>query len=168
MEYNLLQLKKQIDEKRKELDNSIEKSESQDIIYSISVELDNLIAEYMKVEQIFKEKKKKLMDNYKELFDTPFKEEVVSQIKAEVREKFSDISEEELEHFSNNVYVYAIMMAHELDKNKIFAQINHLNNLYFDAMQEDGIVKSKIDERNLDYYKALDKKYLEIVKERIG
>lgn len=168
MEYNLLKLKKEIDKKKEELNKAIETNQSEDFIYSKSVEIDEIINKYMQVDKHFKDEKEKLMNNYKDLFDTPFKEEVISQIKEEVKEKFNDISKEELEHFSNNVYVYAVMMAHKLDKNKIIAQINHLNNLYFDAMQEDGIVKSTINANELDYYKALDKKYLEIVKERIG
>ena len=36
-------------------------------------------------------------------------------------------------------------------------------------MQEDGIVKNKvITEQDIDYYKSLNKKYLEIVKEKIN
>ena len=109
------------------------------------------------------------MNVYGEMLNTEFKDEIINKIKSDVKKDFPEILDEELEHFSNNVYVYAVLQVHNVDKNKIFGILNNLNNLYVDSMQENGIVKNKvITEQDIDYYKSLNKKYLEIVKEKIN
>lgn len=165
---SLVELKKVIAKKRDLLNLAIKNNETQDAIYEKSVAVDDAIAEYIKAEQYFNSERERLMNNYADILNTPFKNEVLNQIKSEVLETFSKISKKELDHFSNNVYVYAVMQAHNIEKNKIFAQLNHLNNLYFDEMQEDGNIKnSVITEKNLNYYKAINKKYLDIIKEKL-
>ena len=46
MEYGLKQIATKIDSKRKELDSAIERGKNKDYIYNLSIELDELIAEY--------------------------------------------------------------------------------------------------------------------------
>ena len=65
-------------------------------------------------------------------------------------------------------YIYAILIANNVDKFKLVAVINNLNCIYAEEWQEDGVVQdSLIHEVNTDFYRALNKKYLEIVKEKL-
>lgn len=166
---SLVELKKIITEKRDVLHLSIKNNEPKDILYEKNIAVDEAINEYLRAVKYFKSEKEKLMNVYGEMLNTVFKDETINKIKNDVKKDFPKITNEELDHFSNNVYVYAVLQAHNLDKNKIFGILNNLNNLYVDSMQEDGIVKNKvITEQDLDYYKALNKKYLEIIKQKIN
>ncbi len=49
---HILQLDKLLNKKRKELDSAIKQGESQEFIYKKSVEVDEIIAEYIKYKQI--------------------------------------------------------------------------------------------------------------------
>lgn len=49
---HILQLDKLLDKKKKELDSAIEQGKSQKFIYKKSVEVDKIIAEYIKYQQI--------------------------------------------------------------------------------------------------------------------
>ena len=85
-----------------------------------------------------------------------------------LRKMYPNISRKELKHFSTNVYIYAILIANNVDKFKLVAVINNLNCIYAEEWQEDGVVQdSLIHEVNTDFYRALNKKYLEIVKEKL-
>ena len=166
---SLVELKKIITEKRDVLHLSIKNNEPKDILYEKNIAVDEAINEYLRAVKYFKSEKEKLMNVYGEMLNTVFKDETINKIKNDVKKDFPKITNEELDHFSNNVYVYAVLQAHNLDKNKIFGILNNLNNLYVDSMQEDGIVKNKvITEQDLHYYKALNKKYLEIIKQKIN
>lgn len=166
---SLAELKRVITEKRDILHLSIKNNEPKDILYEKNIAVDEAINEYFRAIEYFKSEKEKLMNVYGEMLNTEFKDEVINKIKSDVKKDFPEILDEELDHFSNNIYVYAVLLAHNVDKNKIFGILNNLNNLYVDSMQEDGIVKNKvITEQDIDYYKSINKKYLEIVKERIN
>lgn len=166
---SLAELKRVISEKRDILHLSIKNNEPKDVLYEKNIAVDEAINEYFRAIKYFKAEKEKLMNVYGEMLNTEFKDEIINKIKSDVKRDFPEILDEELDHFSNNVYVYAALHAHNLDKNKIFGILNNLNNLYVDSMQEDGIAKNKvITEQDIDYYKLLHKKYLEIIKEKIN
>lgn len=165
---SLVELEKIITKKRDALHLSIKNNVPKDTLYEKNIAVDEAINEYLRAIDYFKSKREKLMNVYSDMLNTAFKDETINRIKNDVRKDFPKITNEELDHFSNNVYVYAVLNAHNLDNNKIFGILNNLNNLYVESMQEEGIVKNKvITEQDIDYYKSLNKKYLEIVKEKI-
>lgn len=165
---SLIELQKNIDEKKKILNLSVENDESQDVLYQKSVDTDEAIAEYMKAVQYYKEEREKIINLHGDIINTPFKDEIIKQIETDVLKRYPNISRKEIKHFSSNVYIYAILIANNVDKFKLVAVINNLNCIYAEEWQEDGIVQdSVIHEINTDFYKALNKKYLEIVKEKL-
>lgn len=166
---SLIELQKIIAEKRELLNLAIMNNETQDILYQKSVAVDDVIAEYINAERYFKTEREKIINLHADIINTPFKDEVIDQIKSDVLKRYANISQKELEHFSTNVYIYAVMFANNIHKFKVVAVLNNLNCLYAEAWQEDGIVRdSVINEKTTDYYKAINKKYLEIVKEKLG
>lgn len=166
---SLIELQKNIAEKRELLNLAIMNNETQDILYQKSVAVDDVIAEYINAERYFKTEREKIINLHADIINTPFKDEVIDQIKSDVLKRYANISQKELEHFSTNVYIYAVMFANNIHKFKVVAVLNNLNCLYAEAWQEDGIVRdSVINEKTTDYYKAINKKYLEIVKEKLG
>ena len=111
--------------------------------------------------QYLENEKKKIVKDYSELLNKPFRLEMTIKIKEEVRKSFPNAQEEELNHFSNNVYVYATLRACNIDEQEIVEQLLYLNNRYFDEMQEDGVVKNtQITNANLEYLQKLNDKYI--------
>ena len=166
---SLKELQKIIAEKRDSLNLAIKNNESQDVLYQKSVAVDDVIAEYINAEQYFKAEREKIINLHADVINTPFKDEVIDQIRTDVIKRYPNISEKELTHFSTNVYIYAVMFANNIHKFKVVAVLNNLNCLYAETWQEDGIVRdSVINEKTTDYYKSINKKYLEIVKEKLG
>lgn len=166
---SLIELQKIIAEKRDVLNLSVKNNEPEDVLYKKSVAVDEAIAEYIKAEQYFKTEREKIINLHGDIINTPFKDEVIEQIKGEVSQRYANITEKELEHFSTNVYIYAVLFANNIHKFKVVAVLNNLNCLYAEAWQEDGIVQdSVIKEETTDYYKAINKKYLEIIKEKLN
>lgn len=165
---SLVELNKIINKKRDVLNLSIKNDEPQDVIYKKSVDVDEAISEYIKAQDYFKIERENILALYKNIIDTPFKDNIINQIKSDILIKYVNITEKELNHFSSNIYIYTVLMNKNIDKVKIVEVINRLNNLYVEEWQEDGIVKDNvINETNLDYYKSLNKKYLKIVKGKL-
>lgn len=165
---SLIELQKNIDEKKKILNLSVENDEPQDVLYQKSVDTDEAIAEYMKAVQYYKAEREKIINLHGDIINTPFKDEIINQIESDVLKRYPNISRKELKHFSTNVYIYAILIANNVDKFKLVAVINNLNCIYAEEWQEDGVVQdSLIHEVNTDFYRDLNKKYLEIVKEKL-
>lgn len=165
---SLVELNKIINKKRDVLNLSIKNDEPQDVIYKKSVDVDEAISEYIKAQDYFKIERENILALYKNIIDTPFKNNIINQIKSDILIKYVNITEKELNHFSSNIYIYTVLMNKNIDKVKIVEVINRLNNLYVEEWQEDGIVKDNvINETNLDYYKSLNKKYLKIVKGKL-
>lgn len=166
---SLIELQKNVAKKKELLNLSVENGEPQDVLYKKSIEADEAIAEYMKAEQYYKTEREHIIQLYGDIINTTFKDEVVNQIKSDVLKRYPDISKKELEHFSMNVYIYAILVANNIHKFKIVAVLNNLNCVYAEEWQEDGIVQdSVIHEVNTDFYKTLNEKYLGIVKEKLN
>lgn len=168
MENDVIKLHDEIVKVEKELDRLVENGEEYDKLYEQSIVTDKVIARYLKAKKHLEEERKKLIDKYKDELDSPYKEEIISQIQSEVKKDYPDVGEIELDHFSNNVYIYATLSAYKIDKHEIIKQLMYLNNVYFENMQENGEIKdSKIDNNNLKYLENLNKKYFKIMEERI-
>ena len=108
------------------------------------------------------------MTKYNNLIETPFKNEVIGQIRTEVRKKFPEMGIKELLHFSTNVYIYATLFVHNIPEQEIVDQLMFLNNRFLNATQNDDvIINRKMEQPTLEYLTYIKNKYIEIIKERI-
>ena len=109
------------------------------------------------------------MDKYNNLIETPFKNEIIGQIRSEVRLKYPSMGIEELLHFSTNVYIYATLIVHNIPEQEIVNQLMFLNNKFFNATQNDDeiIINREMEQPTLEYLKYLKEKYVKIIRERI-
>ena len=168
MKYDIIKLDKDINNLENELNKLVEDEVEYNKIYQQSVVTDKVIAKYLKAKQYLEQERRKIMKDYSEQLNMPFRLEITSLIKQEVKKDFPKVKEQELNHFSNNVYVYATLRAYNVNERDIVEQLVYLNNRYFDAMQEDGIVKnSQIKCTNIEYLKNLNDKYTNMIKEKI-
>ncbi len=168
MKYDIVKLDQDITNTEKELNRLVENKVEYDKLYEQSVVTDKVIAKYLEAKQYLEQERKRIVKDYSELLDKPFRLGITIEIKEEVRKDFPNAKEEELNHFSNNVYVYATLRAYNIDEQDIVEQLLYLNNRYFDEMQEDGIVKNtKITGANLEYLQKLNDKYMKKIKEQI-
>lgn len=101
MQNNIIEINKKIIKKRNKLHNSIDKGLGEDAIYQASIELDVLIAEYLK-NQIQQEQ----LNKYNDIINTGFRKEILDKIKKDVKNEIKDISDTELEYYCNNIYLY--------------------------------------------------------------
>ena len=151
-----------------QLNKYIEDEEEYDRIFQQSVLTDQVISKYLNAKRKLEEERKILIKDYSNVLNTPFREEVTNQIIEEVKKDFPSVSANELHRFSDNVYIYATLDAHNVDKQDIINQLLYLNNRYFDFMQEKGEIEGKQHiTNNLDYLKKLNEKYHKIIKEKI-
>lgn len=168
MVYELEKLQKEIQKKKDELDLLITNNAKQDEIYIKSVEVDTAIAIYLKATKQYDEENKRLIGKYEKLLEKDYKEEILNMIKKDVIEKVGNLPKEELEHFSNNVYVLCSLKAHKIDEQEIVKQVMYRNNIYLHEMQQKGkILDSSISKVELKFYTKLKNKYVKIIKERI-
>ena len=108
------------------------------------------------------------MNKYENLLETPFKNEIILEIRKEVREKFNNIGVNELKHFSTNVYIYATLLAHKVEEQEIVNQLVYLNNIYFqDINKNDSTEAGESINYDIEYLQYLVKKYKKIIEERI-
>ena len=168
MKYDIIKLDKDITNAENELNKLVENDVEYNKLYEQSVLTDKVIAKYLEAKQYLEQERKKIVKNYSEQLNKPFRLEITSQIKQEVIKDFPNVKEKELNHFSNNVYVYATLRAYDVNEIDIVEQLLYLNNRYFDEVQEDGLVKgNKINYTNIEYLKNLNDKYMKMIKERI-
>lgn len=168
MEKKLENLQQLISKKKDELNLLITSNSSQDQIFMKSVELDIVIAEYLKAVSHYEKENTKLIGKYKDLLEKPFKTEIIEQMKREILEKIEIVSTEELNHFCNNLYVLCLLKIYNVDEQEIIKQLMYRNNLYLHEMKQKGkVLTSDITEIELDFYTKLKNKYLKIIKEKI-
>lgn len=168
MKYDIKKLYYDIIDVENKLNKFVDNQEEYDKIYEQSVIVDRVIAKYIEAKKYLEDERRRIVKDYEKILNQPYKEEVINQIKEEVKNDFPNIQEKELDHFSNNVYVCAILKAYNINEQEIVDQLLYLNNKYFDEMQEDRIVKdSEIKEANFEYLKALNDKYTKIIKEKM-
>lgn len=168
MKYDIVKLDQDITNAESELNRLVDNATEYDKLYEQSVVTDKVIAKYLEAKQYLEDEKKKIVKDYSELLNKPFRLEMTIKIKEEVRKSFPNAQEEELNHFSNNVYVYATLRACNIDEQEIVEQLLYLNNRYFDEMQEDGVVKNtQITNANLEYLQKLNDKYMKLIKQKM-
>lgn len=168
MKYDIVKLDQDITNTEKELNRLVENEGEYDKLYEQSVVTDKVIVKYLEAKQYLEQERKRIVKDYSKLLDKPFRLGITIEIKEEVRKDFPNAKEEELNHFSNNVYVYATLRAYKVSEQDIVEQLLYLNNRYFDKMQEDGIVKNtQVTDANIEYLQKLNDKYMKKIKERI-
>ena len=151
MKYDIVKLDQDITNAENELNRLVDNATEYDKLYEQSVVTDKVIAKYLEAKQYLENEKKKIVKDYSELLNS-----------------FPNAQEEELNHFSNNVYVYATLRACNIDEQEIVEQLLYLNNRYFDEMQEDGVVKNtQITNANLEYLQKLNDKYMKLIKQKM-
>ncbi len=158
MEEKFSELKEKINKKRDELNFTIEKDGDKKNIYKISVELDNLIAEYIKYENQIG-----ILNKYNHILNASYREEIINSIKNDVREEVKDISDYELECYCTNVYVYVCLKVYNISKDEIAKQILYRNNIAAEKLE--GLSNISI---SLKFNTDISNKYYEILKQRIG
>lgn len=166
---DIIKLHKEIIEAQKKLNALVEQEDGEyEKIFNKSVKTDKVIAKYIKAKANLENERKLLMKKYEKELETPFKNEIIAQIRTEVRLKYPGIGVKELLHFSTNVYVYATLLAHNISEQEILEQLVYLNNIYFEDIQEnDDILQNCMIDSDLEYLKYLKEKYIKIIKERI-
>ena len=160
MKDKLKLLKEQIEEKRKELDLAIDKGLDAKSIYQINIELDNLIAEYIKYER-----QGAILEKYDYILNNPYKEQIISGIMNDVRKEIKNISDYELECYCNNVYVYACLRAYKISEDEIAKQILCRNNIAAEKLESSKCNHIRISKK---FNTNISTKYYGIVKEKIA
>ena len=152
-------LKEKIEKKREELNMSIENGKDEKTIYQKNIELDKLIAEYIKCER-----QKEVLDKYNYILNNPYKGKVIEAIKNDVKSEIKGISNYELECYCNNVYVYACLKAYNIDEDEIARQILYHNNIVAEKLEGRKSSHIYISRKfNTD----ISNKYYEIVKKEV-
>ncbi len=168
MQYDIIQMYKEIQKVEQELDDAVENDEEYSRIYEKSIVTDRVIAKFLEAQKHLENERRGLMKNYEKELNADFRDEIISEIKQEVKEKYPNVGNRELEHFSNNVYVLTTLQAHKTDKQEIVEQLLFLNNRYVEDAEENGqVLKSDIDKANISFLKHLSSKYTKIIEERI-
>lgn len=100
------------------------------------------------------------MNKYEKIIETPFKDEIISEIQAEVKSKFPSVEENELLIFSTNVYIYSVLKAHKTKEQEIADQLLYFNNIYIRNIQEKpNFMISNVIDNDLQYLQYLTQKY---------
>lgn len=166
---NIKEIQKKINQATKELDLAIANGEEYDEIVKISQKVDKIIMDYLYAENDLKEQEKELLAKYNDLIETPFKNEVIGEIRKEVRLKYPAIGIKELLMFSTNVYILTTLLAHNVPEQDAIDQLIFLNNKFFNIMQnqDDVVVNREMTNFTLDYLTYIKDKYIKVIKERI-
>lgn len=169
MNNDLKKIQNKINKARKEMDFAIANGEEYSKILEISINIDEIINEYLAAETNLIDERRNLMTKYDNLIETPFKNEIIGQIRTEVRKKYHAMGIQELLHFSTNVYIYSILKAHNIPEQEIVDQLMFLNNKFLDATKNDDeiIIGGEMEEPTLEYLTYIADKYAKIIKERI-
>ena len=153
---NIIKIKNKITKKRDELNNAINDELDKNIIYQHSIELDMLVAEYLK-----NIKQQEQYEKYKDILNKEFKDEILERIREDVRDKIKDMSDTELEYYCNNIYIYACLKVNNINDNEIIKQL-----MYRNIIIEEDSEKSKIEAVNLpiEFNNYIVNKYCKIIK----
>lgn len=173
-------LDKEVTEMNEKLVNLVENGEEWDKVYRQSMIIDKVMVRYL-------DEKKKLNDTQKELMKKNYdklqladKDEIINQIKEDVKKEFPEVKEKDLTYFSTNLYIYATLTALGAEKQDIIDQLMFVNNRYIEMHIEDAKRDIAVTNNNnnsesndsitnadLNYLRNLNKKYTKIIKEKI-
>lgn len=166
MEINIDEIINRINIKKEELNKAIENSNNYNDIHNLSVEIDNLIAEKFNAEKFNDEIKK-----YNKYLNLANKDELIKTIQEDTKIKRPNVTEDELECFSNNVYIYACLVAYnEVTADEISKLLVIHNNIYnnrIEGINEPLVIKDGNSYSDLQYCVEIAQKYVKLVLENI-
>lgn len=141
-------LQKQMEEKRKELEDAISNNLPYSEILKKSEELDIIIAEYMHIAE-----------------NNP-KDKIITLMKEDLKRIFKITNEKELEHASNNLFTMCYLKSNNVPEQEIATRIVNGDKL-FNSQNEDIDFTANSSSVPLDEYLKLVDKYVKIIKERM-
>ena len=167
MEYEIVKLDKELAEVERKLNKLVENREEYDKVYNQSVVTDKVIIRYLDAKKKLEDEQKKMIKKYQDKLETSYKEEIINQIKTDVKKEYPTINDIELNHFSNNVYVYSTLTAYEVNEQEIIDQLVYLNNRFIELSNGDYLKDNSVKLDNINFLKELNEKYVKIIKSRI-
>ena len=167
MEYEIVKLDKELAEVERKLNKLVENGEEYDKVYNQSVVTDKVIIRYLDAKKKLEDEQKKMIKKYQDKLETSYKEEIINQIKTDVKKEYPTINDIELNHFSNNVYVYSTLTAYEVNEQEIIDQLVYLNNRFIELSNGDYLKDKSVKLDNINFLKELNEKYVKIIKSRI-
>ena len=167
------ELDKEVTETDKKLTELIENGEEWDKVYNQSIIIDNVMVRYLNEKKKLNEKQKELMkENYAKL-QLSDRDEIIQDIKNDVKKEFPEVKENDLNYFSTNLYIYATLTALGAEKQDIIEQLMFVNNRYIQNHIEDtkkdnlSTDENSIIKADYKYLKNLNKKYTKVIKEKL-
>ena len=167
-------LDKAITEVNDKLEEYVENGEEWDKIFNQSIVIDQVMIKYLNEKKKLNETQKRLMKENYEKLQLANKDELISQIKQDVKNEYPEVKDNDLEYFSTNVYIYAALTVLGAEKQDIINQLMFVNNRYIQthiedtmkdkAVNNDDYTITKVD---FKYLKDLNNKYTKMIKEQM-
>lgn len=131
--------------------------------------IEKIVLDYLDENGELENERRKLINKYKNLLETPFKHEIIGQIRTEVRLKYPAMGIEDLLLFSINVYTFATLKVYKVPEQEIINKIITVNNEFLKILQNQDniIIDREMEQPTLEYLQSLISKYQKIIKERI-
>lgn len=169
------ELDKEVTEMDEKLLELIENGEEWDKVYNQSIVIDKVMVRYLNEKKKLNEKQKELMKKNYDKLQSSHRDEIIAQIKNDVKKDFPSVKENDLDYFSTNVYMYATLTAVGAEERDIIDQLMFINNKYIQTHIEDtlkdtnnnSIEDDSITKVDLKYLKNLNEKYTKIIKEKL-
>lgn len=93
------------------------------------------------------------------------KKDVLNLMEEDIRIQFKNINEEELKHFSNNLFILCSAKVDNLNEQAIADKITYMNNLFVKNMERKNVnINSNNFDMEMCVYKKLEDKYIELLK----
>ena len=169
MDYDIKILYNELIKVQKKLDSLQEKESTkyQEIFNEITKE-NGILTKYINKRKILEDERRLLMKKYEKELNAPFRDEIIKQIRTEVRKKYPSVGVKELLHFSTNVFIYCILQAYNISEREIVNELINQNNIYFEEIEQDNEIEENTKLHcDLEYLQYLNEKYTKIIKERI-
>ena len=169
MDYDIKKLYNKLTKVQDELNSLIEKDDTkyQNVFNEITKE-DGIFTKYMNAKKILESERRVLMKKYDKELNEPFRDEIIKQIRTEVRKKYPSVGIKELLHFSTNVFINCTLKAYNINEQEILNEIVNQNNIYFEEIEKDDEIEENTKLNcNLEYLQYLNEKYTKLIKERI-
>lgn len=81
MKYDIIQSYEKITNLENELNRLVEDEEGYNKIYEKCIVTDKVIVKYLKVKQYLEQERGRMLKDYRNIIDTPFKDEIILNIK---------------------------------------------------------------------------------------
>lgn len=167
------ELDKEVTETDKKLAKLIENGEEWDKVYNQSIVIDKVMVRYLNEKKKLNEKQEELMKKNYDKLQLSDRDEIIQDIKNDVKKEFPEVKENDLDYFSTNLYIYATLTALGAEKQDIIEQLMFVNNRYIQTHIEDtkkdnlSTDENSIIKADYEYLKNLNDKYTKVIKEKL-